>query len=105
MRATWIAAAAIAVVIFGELYGYPRALVGIGLAAGIFYFGSVYFRSAGASPPEPEGGRQAAAGYTCSMCGLTVSVEVQGTGRPPTHCREPMKPLGRPGAAPLEPVD
>ncbi|HVF53585.1 MAG TPA: hypothetical protein VNC78_08245 [Actinomycetota bacterium] len=99
---------AIATVGLGLVYGFGRAAVGVVMGATILYLGISYFRSAGASLPDPDDLDVADEGlrYVCSMCGLELKIEVLTTDRPPTHCREAMELVGgRIPRPPLKPVE
>ena len=99
------AAALVALVVFGTLYGYWRAVVGILLFAGIVYWGLRASYSAVSYEPEPEAIDVSDQGlkYVCTMCGLELRVEVAAQDKAPKHCGEPMQ-LVRSGNPPLHSV-
>jgi len=94
------------VVLLARSFGFLRAAVGIGMAAGIFYLGLAYFRGAAQMPPEPEveDVSDESLRYVCTMCGLELKVEVAASDRAPTHCREKMILVDGRRRPPLKPV-
>jgi hypothetical protein len=94
------------VVVLGRPFGYLRAGVALGMAAGILYLGFSYFRSAGEVPPDPEAEdvSDGSLRYVCTMCGLELKVEVAASDKAPSHCREKMVLVQGGGRPPLKPV-
>lgn len=106
MRAALIAAAAVAVVVLGEAFGYFRAVTGVAMFLGIAYFGIRYAQQLGEIPPEPEVTDVSDYGlkYVCTVCGLELRVEKAARDKPPTHCTEPMELVREGGRPPLRPL-
>ncbi|MDQ3983195.1 MAG: hypothetical protein M3271_11000 [Actinomycetota bacterium] len=94
------------ILVVGRYFGYLRAAVALAMGAAIFYVGFSYFRSAGASPPDPdvEDVSDESLRYVCTMCGLELKVEVAASDRAPSHCREKMVLVQGPRRPPLHPV-
>lgn len=90
----------------GRPFGYVRAAVALAMAAGIFWLGFSYFRSAGEVPPDPEAEdvSDGSLRYVCTMCGLELKVEVAASDKAPSHCREKMVLVEGRGRPPLKPV-
>ena len=89
----FVVAGAVFVAGVGPFFGYWRAVIAFAVAAPILAVGIGYFRSAGASAPEPTPEEVATADmrYVCTVCGLELKVIVATNDRAPTHCREPME--------------
>jgi hypothetical protein len=107
VKATLLTAVGILLVLLGEFFGYGRAAIALGMAAGIIYLGFSYFSAAGQVPPDPEEEDVSEEGlmYVCRMCGLELRVETATSDRAPTHCREKMELVNvATGAPPLRPV-
>jgi hypothetical protein len=98
--------ALVALVLFGELYGYFRSVVGILLFAAIAYWGLRASYSAVSYEPEPEIAdvRDLDLKYVCTMCGLELKVEVAAQDKAPKHCGEPMQLVRSGGRPPLHSV-
>ncbi|MDQ3953902.1 MAG: hypothetical protein M3279_13220 [Actinomycetota bacterium] len=105
-RVLLLVALLVPVVVLGRSFGYVRAAVGVGMAAGIFYLGLAYFRGAAQIPPEPdvEDVGDESLRYVCTMCGLELKVEIAASDKAPTHCREKMVLVEGRGRPPLKPV-
>ena len=105
-RALLLVAVLVPVILLGRSFGYLRAAIGIGMAAGIFYLGLAYFRGAAQIPPEPDVEDVGAESlrYVCTMCGLELKVEVAASDKAPTHCREKMVLVEGRRPPPLKPV-
>jgi divalent metal cation (Fe/Co/Zn/Cd) transporter len=98
--------ALVLVLAVGRSFGYLRAAAALAMGAAIFYVGFGYFRSAGASQPDPdvEDVSDESLRYVCTMCGLELKVEVAASDRAPSHCREKMVLVQGPRRPPLHPV-
>ncbi|MGH2787200.1 MAG: hypothetical protein ACRDJV_04735 [Actinomycetota bacterium] len=104
---TVVAAAAIAaLILFGTLYGYVRAAIGILMFFAIVYWGLRASYSAVTYEPEPEATDVSDLDlrYVCTMCGLELKVEVAARDRAPKHCGEPMQLIQSGGKPPLHSV-
>ena len=93
--------ALVLVIALGPIYGWVRAVIGVGIGFSILAFGFKYWRDVGLIPPEPELTDVSDQGlkYVCTMCGLELKVEVASKDKAPTHCMEPMV-LERAGGTP-----
>jgi hypothetical protein len=100
------AVAVAALILFGTLYGYMRAAVGIALFAAISYWGLRASYSAVSYEPEPEPTDVSELGlkYVCTMCGLELKVEVAAQDKAPKHCGEPMQLVRSQGRPPLRSI-
>jgi hypothetical protein len=105
VKALVAGAAIVAFFVFGTIYGYWRAGVGIVLFVAIVYWGLRASYSAVTFEPEPEATDVSNLGlkYVCTMCGLELKVEVAAQDKAPKHCGEPMQ-LVRSGKPPLHSV-
>jgi hypothetical protein len=94
------------ILVVGRYFGYLRAAGAVAMGATIFYLGFSYFRSAGASQPDPEieDVSDESLRYVCTMCGLELKIEVAASDRAPSHCREKMVLVQGPRRPPLHPV-
>jgi hypothetical protein len=104
---TVVAAAAIAaLILFGTLYGYVRAAIGILMFFAIVYWGLRASYNAVTYEPEPEAADVSDLDlrYVCTMCGLELKVEVAARDRAPKHCGEPMQLIRSDGKPPLHSV-
>lgn len=97
---------AVAVVVFGTLYGYVRAVIGVVLFLGIVYWGLRATYSAVSYEPDPERADVSEYGlkYVCTMCGLELRVEIVSRDKAPKHCGEPMVLVRTGGKPPLRTV-
>lgn len=105
MKAVIAGAALVALFVFGTIYGYWRAAVGVVLFFAIVYWGLRASYSAVSYEPEPEATDVSDLDlkYVCTMCGLELKVEVAAREKAPKHCGEPMQ-LVRSGRPPLHSV-
>jgi hypothetical protein len=106
VKALVAGAALAALILFGTLYGYWRAAVGIVLFVAIVYWGLRASYSAVSYEPEPEATDVSEFGlkYVCNMCGLELKVEVAAQDKAPKHCGEPMQLVRSGGKPPLHSV-
>jgi hypothetical protein len=106
VKALLAGAALAALILFGTLYGYWRAAVGIVLFVAIVYWGLRASYSAVSYEPEPEATDVSEFGlkYVCTMCGLELKVEVAAQDKAPKHCGEPMQLVRSGGKPPLHSV-
>jgi len=90
----------------GPFFGFWRAAIAFAVAAPVLAVGIGYFRSAGASTPEPDAEEvgESDLRYVCSVCGLELKVIVATNEKAPTHCRERMNLVTAGGNPPLKPV-
>lgn len=95
-----------AVLGLGLLFGFVRAVLGIGMFAGILLFGWSYWRNVGDAPPDPELADVSDYGlkYVCTMCGLELKVEVAAKDKAPRHCAEEMVLVRTGGTPPLHSI-
>ena len=102
----YLVAAAVAVVILGELYGYVRAVFGVAMFTAIALVGGRFVRQMVIAPPEPEATDVSGYGlkYICEICGLELRVERAAKESAPRHCTEPMTLVTEGGKPPLRPV-
>jgi hypothetical protein len=105
-RGAFLLAAAVAVVILGELYGYLRAVFAVAMFTAITLVGGRFVRQIVVAPPEPEATDVSGYGlkYICEVCGLELRVERAAKESAPRHCTEPMTLVTEGGQPPLRPV-
>ncbi len=101
-----LVAAAAALVTLGELYGYLRALLAVGMFVLIAVAGIRFVRQMVISPPDPEVTDVSEYGlrYVCDVCGLELRVERAAQEAAPRHCTEPMRLVTEGGTPPLRPL-
>ncbi len=102
----YLVAAAVAVVILGELYGYIRAVFGVAMFTAIALVGGRFVRQMVIAPPEPEATDVSGYGlkYICEICGLELRVERAAKESAPRHCTEAMTLVTEGGKPPLRPI-
>ena len=105
-RGVYLVAAAVAVVILGEFYGYLRAVFAVAMFTAIALVGGRFVRQMVVSMPEPEAADVSGYGlkYICDICGLELRVEKAAKESAPRHCTEPMRLVREGGKPPLRPV-
>ncbi|MDQ3962625.1 MAG: hypothetical protein M3277_01710 [Actinomycetota bacterium] len=96
----------IALVGIGEVFGYLRAALALGVFLLLASIGLRQIRSLANAPPDPEVADVGEYGlrYVCTVCGLELKVEVAARDKAPTHCMEPMKLVQAGGRPPLSTV-
>lgn len=102
-----IAAAVVAIIALGPIFGFIRTIIAVVMFLAILSFGSKQVRSMFKAPPEPELAdvSEYDLKYVCTMCGLELKVEIAAKDRPPSHCMEPMVLVRTGGKPPLAAVD